>query len=45
MTQQSYALKIKALSVAVLAGIYSFQVGGCTSRKYKSNWPTACASG
>lgn len=33
MTKQPYSLKIKALSVAVLAGMYTFQVGGCTSQK------------
>ena len=33
MTQRSYALKIKALSVAVLAGMYTFQVGVCTRQE------------
>ena len=33
MTQQSHTLQIKALGVAVLAGMYTFQVGGCTSQE------------
>lgn len=33
MTKPSLALKIKAVSMAVLAGMYTFSVGGCTSQE------------